>query len=62
MVRMYHDNPKATGGPTTADVPQEAVIWMQQAGWYIKPGEHEFLASQRTSTEKSASARVKAEK
>lgn len=37
MPRMYHDDPKMTGGPTTADVPEEAVGWMQKAGWYLKP-------------------------
>lgn len=36
MVRMYHDNPKETGGPTTADVPEEAIGWMQRVGWYLK--------------------------
>lgn len=37
MPRMYHDDPQMTGGPTTADVPEEAVGWMQKAGWYLKP-------------------------
>ena len=36
MPRMYHDDPQMTGGPTTADVPEEAVGWMQKAGWYLK--------------------------
>ena len=36
MPRMYHDYPKMTGGPTTADVPEEAVSWMQKCGWYLK--------------------------
>lgn len=36
MLRMYHDDPKMTGGPTTADVPEEAVAWMQRCGWYLK--------------------------
>lgn len=36
MIRMYHDDPSKTGGPTTADVPEEAVQWMRQAGWYQK--------------------------
>jgi|GEM_PF-6202005 len=36
MVRMYHDDPVQTGGPTTADVPEEAVPWMRDCGWYVK--------------------------
>lgn len=36
MPRMYHDDPQMTGGPTTADVPEEAIGWMQMAGWYLK--------------------------
>ena len=36
MPRMYHDDPMMTGGPTTADVPDEAVEWMRKAGWYLK--------------------------
>lgn len=45
MPRMYHDDPKMTGGPTTADVPEDAVAWMQRCGWYLKPDtapEHEY--------------------
>lgn len=34
-VKMRHDNPLATGGPTTADVPEEAVKAYQEVGWYI---------------------------
>ena len=36
MPRMYHDDPVMTGGPTTADVPEDAIGWMQRAGWYLK--------------------------
>lgn len=36
MPRMYHDDSVMTGGPTTADVPEEAIGWMQRAGWYLK--------------------------
>ena len=43
MVRMYHDNPAQTGGPITADVPEDAVRWMQKAGWYLKKEEKPFL-------------------
>lgn len=39
MPRMYHDDPVMTGGPTTADVPEEAIGWMQRAGWYLKDGD-----------------------
>lgn len=39
MVRMYHDDPSKTGGPTTADVPEAAIGWMQEVGWYLKPDE-----------------------
>ncbi len=41
MIRLYHDDPKQTGGPTTADVPEDAVSWMRQAGWYQKEAEAE---------------------
>lgn len=41
MVRMYHDDPSKTGGPTTADVPEDAVSWMSQAGWYQKKAKAE---------------------
>lgn len=53
MVRMYHDNPKETGGPTTADVPEEAVGWMQRAGWYLKE------EPKKENSEKPATRRAK---
>ena len=37
LVRMHHDAPVATAGPTTADVPEEAVAEWQKHGWYLKP-------------------------
>jgi hypothetical protein len=37
LVRMHHDNPAVTGGPVTADVPEEAVERWQRKGWYLKP-------------------------
>lgn len=39
LVKMHHDNPVATAGPTTADVPEEAVAEWQKHGWYLKPEE-----------------------
>ena len=39
LVRMHHDDPVATAGPTTADVPEEAVAEWQKHGWYLKPEE-----------------------
>lgn len=54
MVRMYHDNPAKTGGPTTADVPAAAVSWMQACGWYLKPSS----ASPETAETKSERASV----
>jgi len=37
FVRMHHDDPVATAGPTTADVPEEAVAEWMKHGWYLKP-------------------------
>lgn len=34
FVRLYHDDPGMTGGPTTADVPEEAVPHWRKAGWH----------------------------
>ena len=39
LVKMHHDDPIATAGPTTADVPEEAVAEWQKHGWYLKPEE-----------------------
>jgi hypothetical protein len=36
MIKMYHDDSKATGGPTVADVPEGGVDMMRRAGWYTK--------------------------
>ncbi|MDD2966609.1 MAG: hypothetical protein PHN64_03820 [Desulfovibrionaceae bacterium] len=36
MVKMYHDDPIATAGPTTADVPEGGVAMMRAAGWHTK--------------------------
>ena len=36
MVRMVHDDPVATGGPTTADVPEDGVPMMRAVGWYTE--------------------------
>ena len=41
LVRMHHDDPIATAGPTTADVPEEAVAEWQKHGWYLKPEEQQ---------------------
>jgi len=37
LVKMHHDDPIATAGPTTADVPEEAVAEWMKHGWYLKP-------------------------
>ena len=37
LVKMHHDDPVATAGPTTADVPEEAVAEWMKHGWYLKP-------------------------
>ena len=37
LVKMHHDDPIATAGPTTADVPEEAVAEWMKLGWYLKP-------------------------
>lgn len=39
MVKMYHDNPEATGGPKEADVPEGGIPMMRKAGWYTKEQE-----------------------
>ena len=39
LVKMHHDDPIATAGPTTADVPEEAVAEWMKHGWYLKPEE-----------------------
>ena len=39
LVRLHHDDPTVTGGPVTADVPEEAVARWQRKGWYLKPEE-----------------------
>ena len=36
IVKMYHDDPRATGCPTVADVPEDGVKMMKAAGWYLK--------------------------
>lgn len=48
MVRMYHDDPSMTGGPTTADVPEEAISWMQRCGWYLRTEEVESKPIEKT--------------
>jgi hypothetical protein len=35
VVKMYHDDPVATAGPTEADVPEEGIPMMRRAGWYL---------------------------
>lgn len=40
IVKMKHDDPLSTGGPTCADVPEQAVKDYQMAGWYIDEKEH----------------------
>lgn len=45
MIKMYHDDPEMTGGPTTAEVPEEGVHMMRRAGWYLS-GEREMTASE----------------
>ena len=47
MIRLYHDDPAVTGGPTTADVPEEAVGWMQRCGWYLKQEEEQSEPKKR---------------
>ena len=43
LVKMHHDDPIATAGPTTADVPEEAVAEWMKHGWYLKPEEQPKL-------------------
>jgi hypothetical protein len=37
LVKMYHRNPSATGGPTTADVPPQSVHAWEKSGWSTLP-------------------------
>ena len=53
MVRMYHDDPSKTGGPTTADVPEEAVSWMRQSGWHQTEGNAENLEAEAPAEEEA---------
>ena len=34
LVRLCHDDPGMTGGPATADVPEEAVPQWRKVGWH----------------------------
>ena len=34
IVTMHHNNPKATGGPTVAEVPMDSVQAYREAGWF----------------------------
>lgn len=36
-VKMYHNNPAVTGGPTVADVPQASVHDWERNGWSLLP-------------------------
>lgn len=47
MIKMYHDDPEMTGGPTTAEVPEEGVPMMRRAGWYLS-GEREMTAPENS--------------
>ena len=53
LVKMHHDDPIATAGPTTADVPEEAVERWQRKGWYLKP-EDQPKPKQRKAKTKAA--------
>lgn len=59
MPKMYHDDPKMTGGPTTADVPEEAVAWMQKCGWYVKPAAPAKETAAKEATAKAPEAAKK---
>lgn len=39
MLKMLHNNPEATGGPTTADVPEEMAQAYRAAGWFDAPAD-----------------------
>ena len=63
MPRMYHDDPVMTGGPTTADVPEDAIGWMQRAGWYLKDGDDTDQTKAKTaSSAKGEAATTSAKK
>jgi hypothetical protein len=47
MVRMVHDDPVATGGPTTADVPDDGVPMMRSVGWYLENEKEEHTTKRK---------------
>ena len=58
LVQMHHDDPVATAGPTTADVPEEAVERWEKIGWYLLPEDKAKLEAKRA---KAAKSKAKAE-
>ena len=44
-VRMLHTDPAATGGPTTAEVPESGVEMMRRVGWALAPEQAEAADS-----------------
>lgn len=41
LVKMRHDDPVATAGPTTADVPEDGVKEYERVGWYVSNDQEE---------------------
>lgn len=47
LIKMYHDDPAQTGGPTTADVPEEQVKAWRKYGWYEENEKNEVAPRER---------------
>ena len=52
LVRMKHDDPVATAGPTTADVPEEGIKEYESVGWYLDEQKNENMAHTEEETKK----------
>jgi hypothetical protein len=47
MVKMIHDDPEATGGPTTALVPEDGIAMMRSVGWYLENEKEEHTTKRK---------------
>ena len=61
LVKMRHDDPVATAGPTTADVPEEAVAQWQMRGWYLDPESQPEPKAEEPKAKKKAKGQAEAD-
>ncbi len=61
LVKMRHDDPVATAGPTTADVPEEAVSEWMKHGWYLDAEAKPEPKAEEPKTKKKAKGQAEAE-